>query len=108
MGEAGSYCPVPVRSRLQRYATEPPALATSKWRVTVSPTVRVIGAVRPSTLTAVTARAGGLRASASSRPVAKPKADRPGRRTQKRWRSIVASLLKDVSGSHEPAADDWS
>src|SRR5437879_4686179 len=91
MGEAGSYFPVPVRSRLQRYWTEPPALATSKRRVTVSPTVSVMGPERPSTLTAVTARADGQRQPASSKL--------PARRVARRsplGRCIARSFLRVV------------
>src|SRR5712692_1201577 len=65
-GAAGSYWLAPVRSRDQRHETEPPGLETSKRIVTVSPTVRVNGAVRPSTVTAVTACAGVWARQASS------------------------------------------
>ena len=50
-GAAGSYLSVPVRSRDQRHWAVPPGLETSNRMVTVSPTVRVMGAVRPSTVT---------------------------------------------------------
>src|SRR5438128_3439008 len=57
--------------------------------VTVSPWTRVTGAGCPSTLTVVTARAGGQRVRASSRLPSSTPAPRPGQRLRASCRAIT-------------------